>query len=84
MLQTRKKFGEMTLREFLDDLKRKEVETGTIENIRSEISKHLERDAFLEEQIDKLKMDMICNVLQILLEENFDPSLYLLTTMLGT
>ncbi len=74
----------MTFLEFLDDLKRKEVETGTIENIRSEISKHLERDALSEEHIEKLKMDMICKVLQKLLEEDFDPSLYLLTTMLGT
>lgn len=84
MLQVRKRFGEMTFREFLDDLKRKEVETRTLENIRSEILKHLERDAFSEEQVDKLKMCVICEVLQKLLEEDFDPSLYLLTTVLGT
>ena len=84
MLQTRKRFGEMTLSEFLDDLKEKEVEAETRGNIKSQILNHLERDALSGDQIGKLKMKMICEVLQKLLEEDFDPSLYLLTTVLGT
>ncbi|NIV44196.1 hypothetical protein GWN49_04870 [Candidatus Bathyarchaeota archaeon] len=74
----------MTLHEFLNDLKEKEVEAETRENIRSQILGYLERDAFSGGQIGKLRMNMICDVLQKLLEEDFDPSLYLLTTMLGT
>ncbi len=83
MLSTRKRFGEMTLHEFLDDLKEKEVEAETRENIRSQILNHLEKDAFSGDQTNKLRMKMICDVLKKLLEEDFDPSLYLLTTMLG-